>query len=162
MTDTAHTQRIVMLQTLGNAPARLAGVVEQMPAGAEDSRGAPDEWTARETVTHLAAAEAPFLARLRRILAEDNPRVPYFGPDAARPDNSQLLDAALAAYRAEREKLLAFLSELAPEAWERRAVHETLGPTTLSLQVQNIISHDLEHLGQLHKTTLTWNETAHA
>ncbi len=150
MTDAAPTQRIVMLQTLGNAAARLAGALEALGAEGCDWQAAPGEWSARETITHLAAAEPPFLKRLQRIAVEDNPFLPYFGPDVARPDSGQPLPAALAGFRAERDSLLAFLSGLPPEAWDRPAVHETIGPTTLALQVQNIINHDLEHLAQLH------------
>jgi hypothetical protein len=73
----------------------------------------------------------------------------------ARPDSGQPLPAALSDFRAGRERLLAFLSGLAPEAWDRPAVHETLGATTLALQVQNIINHDLEHLVQLHQLPLS-------
>jgi uncharacterized damage-inducible protein DinB len=156
MTDAARqnvapTQRIVMLQTLGNAASRLAGELEALGADGADWHPAPDEWSARETVTHLAAAEPHFLQRLQRIAAEDNPFLPYFGPDVARPDAGLLLPAALEQFRAGRERLLAFLAGLPPEAWDRLAVHETMGLTNLALQVQNIINHDLEHLAQLHQ-----------
>ncbi len=151
MTDAAPTQRIVMLQTLGNAAARLTGELEALGADGADWHPTPGEWSARETVTHLAAAEPPFLQRLQRIAAEDNPFLPYFGPDVARPDSGLPLPEALEQFRAGRERLLAFISGLPPTAWDRPAVHETLGPTTLALQVQNIINHDLEHLAQLHQ-----------
>ena len=150
MTDAAPTQRIVMLQTLGNAAARLAGELDALGAEGAEWQAAPGEWSARETVTHLAAGEPHFLQRLQRIAAEDNPFLPYFGPDVARPDSGQTLPAALADFRAGRDGLLAFLSSLPPAAWDRAAVHETMGATTLALQVQNIINHDLEHLAQLH------------
>ncbi len=155
MTDAAPTQRIVMLQTLGNAAARLAAELEALGADVAEQPAAPGEWSARETVTHLAASEPHFLARLQRITAEDNPFLPYFGPDVARPDSGQPLPAALSDFGAGRERLLAFLSGLPPEAWDRPAVHETLGATTLALQVQNIINHDLEHLVQLHQLPLS-------
>ena len=111
-------------------------------------------------VTHLAAAEAPFLQRLQRVAREDNPWLPYFGPDVARPDGDASLPEALAGFQAGRERLLAFLSELAPEDWERQAVHETLGPTNMALQVQNLINHDREHLAEVHKLTGLWGERA--
>ena len=154
MADAAPTQRIVMLQTLGNAAARLAGELEALGADRFDWQAAPGEWSARETVTHLAAGEAHFLNRLQRIAAEDNPFLPYFGPDVARPDSELSWPDALESFRAERERLLAFLSSLPPEAWDKPAVHETMGPTTLALQVQNVINHDLEHLAQLHEAGL--------
>ena len=73
-----------------------------------------------------------FLQRLQRIMAEDNPFLPYFGPDVARPDSGQPPLTALADFQAARERLLVFLSALPPEAWDRSAVHETMGPTTLA------------------------------
>jgi uncharacterized damage-inducible protein DinB len=156
MTDAARqnvapTQRIVMLQSLGNAASRLAVELEALGADGADWHSAPGEWSATETVTHLAAGEPHFLKRLQRIAAEDNPFLPYFGPNMARPDSDLPSPDALENFRAERERLLAFLSNLSPEAWDRPAVHETMGPTTLALQVQNIINHDLEHLAQLHE-----------
>jgi uncharacterized damage-inducible protein DinB len=154
MTDAAPTQHIVMLQALGNAAARLAGELEAFGVEGADSQSAPGEWSATETVTHLAAGEPHFLKRLQRIAAEDNPFLPYFGPDVARPDSDLPWPDALESFRAERERLLAFLSGLAPETWDRPAVHETMGPTSLALQVQNVINHDLEHLAQLHEAVL--------
>jgi len=151
VTEAAPTQRIVMLQTLGNAAALLASELEGLGADGSDWRAQPGEWSATETITHLAAAEPHFLQRLQRIMAEDNPFLPYFGPDVARPDSGQPPLTALADFQAARERLLVFLSALPPEAWDRSAVHETMGPTTLALQVQNIINHDLEHLAQLHQ-----------
>jgi len=162
MSEPAPTQRIVMLQTLGNAAARLAGELEALGADGCDWRPLPAEWNATETITHLAAAEPPFLERLQRITLEDNPFLPYFGPEVARPDATQPVAAALAGFRAERERLLAFLSGLAPADWDRPAVHETMGPTTLALQVQNLINHDLEHLAQLHQASLLRSQIGQA
>jgi hypothetical protein len=40
-----------------------------------DARPAPQEWTAREIVHHLADSEMTSAIRLRRLLAEDNPTI---------------------------------------------------------------------------------------
>jgi uncharacterized damage-inducible protein DinB len=162
MPDVSPTQRIVMLQSLGNAAGRLANMLEVLGADGYEWQSEPGEWTARQMVAHLAAAEPPFLKRLQRIVGEDNPWLPYFGPDVARPDGGQPAPEALASFRAERDRLLGFLSGLAPEDWERPAVHETMGPTTLALQVQNVINHDLEHLAQLHESRLLRAKLFHA
>ncbi len=151
-----------MLQTLGNAVARLSAELQALGADADEWQPAPGEWSASETLTHLAAAEPPFLQRLQRITTEDNPFLPYFGPAVARPDPAQPVPAALAGFRAGRDRLLAFLSALAPDDWDRPAVHETLGATTLALQVQNIINHDLEHLAQLHQAGQLRSKDGHA
>lgn len=143
------TPPALLLPALAGLPARLAAELAGLDAAAAARRPAPGEWSATETVTHLAAGEAPFLARLRRIVTDDNPFLPYFGPDVARPDASQSLSAALTHFGVARARLVDFLAGLPAEAWDRPAVHETPGATTLARQAQNIIEHDQEHLAQL-------------
>jgi hypothetical protein len=111
-----------------------------------------------QVVAHLAAGEAPFLSRLRRLAAEDKPFLPYFGPDVARPEADEPMPALLEKFRAERETALRFLTTLGTDDWERPGVHETMGPTTLALQVQNIANHDAEHLSELHALRAAWEQ----
>jgi uncharacterized damage-inducible protein DinB len=150
-----------MLQTLQTAPARAAEITATLEVAAHDWRPSPNAWTCRETLAHLAAADPPFEARLARILVEDNPWLPYFGPEVARPEPHHLpLVELIGRFRAQRDQLLKFLSAVAPEAWGRPAVHETLGPTTLAQQVQNVINHDADHLGQLQALRRAWEKRA--
>jgi hypothetical protein len=52
----------------------------------------------------------------------------------------------------ERERTLAFLAALPPQAWERPARHYIFGPTTL-LEMANFVSqHDRMHIAQLCQT----------
>ncbi|MEP7357200.1 MAG: DinB family protein [Anaerolineales bacterium] len=162
MSDTTPTPRIVMLQSLGSAAPRLAALLEGLPAAAADWQAGPDQWSARQVVTHLAAAEAPFLERLRRVATEGKPWLPYFGPEVARPNSAASLAEALAGFQGGRERLLAFLADLALEDWERPAVHETMGATNMALQVQNLINHDREHLAEVQRVAQLWAEQAHA
>ncbi len=156
---TSPTRYIVMLQALQTAPTRAAEVAEALGVAAHDWRPSPEGWTCRETIAHLAAADPPFEARLARIAAEDNPWLPYFGPEVARPEpHATPLSALIAQLRAQRDHLLKFISELAPEVWERPAVHETMGPTTFAQQIQNVINHDAEHLGQLEDVRRAWEK----
>ena len=150
-----------MLQSLGSAAPRLAGLLESLPPAATDWHAGPEQWSPRQVVTHLAAAEAPFLERLQCVAREDNPWLPYFGPDAARPDGAAGLPEALANFQAGRDRLLAFLADLPLEDWDRPAVHETMGETNMALQVQNLINHDREHLAEVQRMTEVWAETAH-
>ena len=163
MTDAAPTltRYIVMLQTLRNAPGRMAEIVEALSGAGGDWRPRPEAWTSRQLIAHLAAADPLFEKRLARIVAEDNPWLPYFGPDTARPEADALLPELASRFRTQRDHLLKFLSALPPEAWERSAVHETMGPTTFAQQVQNIISHDTDHFGQLHDLRRAWESQAH-
>jgi uncharacterized damage-inducible protein DinB len=156
----APTRFIVMLQALNHAPARAAELTASLSDEAHHWQPGLEEWTMQQLVAHLAAAEAPFLKRLARIVEEDHPWLAYFGPDVARPDSTEALPTLLSRFRAARDELLRFLSSLPPEAWERPATHETMGPTTLALQVQNIISHDADHLEQLYDLRRAWENQA--
>ena len=154
--DQAPTRHIVTLQALRGAPTRAAEMLAALPEEAYHWQPSSQAWCMRQIVAHLAAGDSPFLARLQRMLSEHNPFLPYFGPDVARPDSPEPMPALLASFRAERDRVLRFLSELAPDDWERPGVHETMGPTTLALQVQNIAHHDAEHLGELHALGQAW------
>ena len=151
----APTQHIVLLQALRNAPDRIAEVM----AGVDDAwQPGPEAWSAREAVSHLAACDPLFLQRFKRILELDNPLLPRFGPDVAAPRSDIPITESLNDLRQSRATLIEFLSALPPEEWERPAIHETLGPSTLALQVQNMLNHDAEHLGQLMELRQAWHE----
>lgn len=149
------TQHIILLQALRNTPERLA---EACTAMDEEWRPESEIWSARETVSHLAACDTPFQQRFNRILEFDNPLLPYFGPEVAQPRRDIPVAESVAQLRQSRAALTRFLSALPPEMWERPAVHETLGPTTLALQVQNMVNHDADHLGQLMELRQAWDE----
>ncbi len=154
------TRRIVLLQSLGAAPAQAADALAALPDEAHAWQPGPDEWSAHNVLAHLAAAEPPMLRRMIRIRDESNPFLPYFGPETAKPDSAEPLPQILERYRAERDRLLALLAELPLAAWDRPAVHQTLGPTTLTGQVQNIVRHDSEHLGYLRGLCQRWEARA--
>jgi uncharacterized damage-inducible protein DinB len=159
--ETTATRHIVWLQALKASPERAAALLAPLPIAAHTWRPAPDEWSLLQLVSHLAAAEPPFLGRMQRIVAEDHPWLPYFGPDVARPSEAGTLPAFAEAYRAERERLLAFLAALPLAAWDRPATHETMGETTFVGQIQNIAHHDAEHLDQLHALCQAWDNQGH-
>ena len=48
-----------------------------------------------------------------------------------------------------RELALAFLAGLEQRDWGRKLVHETIGPTRLRDQVQELVAHDNLHLEQI-------------
>ncbi|MBL8058418.1 MAG: DinB family protein [Anaerolineales bacterium] len=150
------TRHIVLLQALHAAPERAAALTAGLPPAGLDWRPEPAAWNCRETLAHLAAAEPPFYQRLQSILAADNPWLPRFGPETARPETAEALPALLAQFEAGRRQLLRFLSELPAADWDRPAVHETMGPTTLLAQVQNIVNHDADHLSQLESVCQRW------
>lgn len=149
------TQHIILLQALRFLPDRVAEIVTALD---EEWRPTPETWSGRETVSHLAACDPLFHNRFNRILEFDNPLLPYFGPEVAQPRRDLPIADSLFQLREARTALVLFLSALAPDTWARPAVHATLGPSTLALQVQNMVNHDAEHVGQLMALRHAWEE----
>jgi hypothetical protein len=151
-------QQFGLLQTLRATPGRVAELLAGFPAEARHWSPLPEDWTAPQVVTHLAAADALFEQRFRRILGERNPTVAYFDAEQAPPDGNARPADALVRFAASRQSLLDLLSPLPPAAWDRPAVHSRSGPTTLGRQVLAVAEHDREHLAQLAALRTAWDQ----
>ena len=143
------SRRSVLIESLEATPRDLARLLRPIDAAAAQWRAAPDEWCIADVVAHLSYCEAPYLARLRRVVEQDNPFEPSLLPDESAHDLSLPLADLLAAFVARRVETVAFLTGLEQRDWGRPLVHETVGPTKLRDQVQELVAHDNLHLGQV-------------
>lgn len=143
------TRRTDLLEALASTPADVTRLVRSLDEATAVWRVAPDEWSCRDVVNHLRYVEPLYLARLRRVLAEDEPSVPYIHPDTL-PDDPALTIAALAEdFRLARAETLALLRDLRPGQWQRAAIHERKGRQTLRYLVDDLVAHDIDHSHQL-------------
>jgi hypothetical protein len=143
------SRRSVLIEALEATPRDLARMLRRVDAADALRRPAPEDWCIADVVAHLGAIEASYLARLRRIVEQDNPFEPYLHPDASAHDLSHPLADLVAAFVARRAETVAFLAGLDQRDWGRKLVHETIGPTRLRDQVQELVSHDNTHLEQI-------------
>jgi uncharacterized damage-inducible protein DinB len=142
------TKRTILLEALASTPADVARLVRGLDETAAVWR-ADGGWSCRDVVAHLAHIEPLYLARLRRVVAEDEPTVAALLPDKAAHDRDlPVLDLAQSFDKA-RCLLHDWLCELSPADWQRPAIHETNGRTTLRFLVQDLVAHDIEHTAQL-------------
>jgi uncharacterized damage-inducible protein DinB len=112
-------------------------------------RPTPDEWSIADVLHHLITIESLYLARLQKIVGEERPFLPYIHPETRpQPDPTPLAEL-LHTFSTARSQTLAYLQSLNAGAWQRNAVHETLGPTRLRTMVQLLVDHDTEHLNQI-------------
>jgi hypothetical protein len=134
---------------------RLAALVAGLDAARLATRPAPDRWSMKEVLAHLAAVERDlFVPRLRRMLAEDWPQFESFDPDAwARERDRRLGDARqdLAAFQAARAELGALLRGLGPGDLERVAGSRAFGMVTVHEYLTHVAEHDTEHLEELER-----------
>jgi hypothetical protein len=143
------SRRSVLIESLEATPRDLARLLRPIGAAAAQWRPAPDEWCIADVVAHLGYCESPYLARLRRVAEQENPFEPALHPNQSAHGLDRPLADLLAEFVARRADTVAFLAGLEQRDWGRPLVHETIGPTKLRDQVQELVAHDNLHLGQV-------------
>jgi hypothetical protein len=133
--------------------AEMVAVSITGAAGSElDYVPEPGKWSIRQIVAHLADAEMVAGARLRRIIAEDNPRIEAFDQNAwvANLDyNRRKTSQALETFRRIRGESYELLKDLPPQAFEREGQHSERGPISLKFLLQLIAEHAENHAAQI-------------
>jgi hypothetical protein len=115
-----------------------------------NAKPAPNKWSPREILAHLADTEITFAFRYRQALAEDSHIIQPFDQDRwAESYGAYTAEQALALFSAIREWNLALLRSLAPEQLARKVTHPERGTMTVKTIVETAAGHDLNHLKQL-------------
>jgi hypothetical protein len=136
----------------------LPNEVEDLLKGFDEEtmrwRPRPNKWSIKEIVCHLRDMERlAYLARYRRMLAEENPMMPNVDQDRLARDYdyiNQNWRAALEEFKRLRSETIQTLQTAPIEAWLRGGVHETDGPMTVEqLVIRQIKGNDLNHLVQM-------------
>lgn len=109
-------------------------------------------WTVTEVLCHLRDFEYIFWKRVRLMVEEDHPHLPFPDPDAlARENDYSAQDAydVLNDLRAYRQDFIAYLKGLDDGAWQRAGIHPTRGDFTCQDQLFLTTHHDMMHLEQI-------------
>jgi uncharacterized damage-inducible protein DinB len=143
------SKRIILLQALAATPVDLHRMLKNGSDAAAHHRPSPDQWSTAHVLNHLLDVEERYLTRLQRVVQVENPSLPYIHPDENGYDPTQPLPDLITQFEQARTATLLFLKELPPGAWQRPAVHQTLGPTQFRYLVQMLVDHDTQHLNQI-------------
>ncbi|MGE5648044.1 MAG: DinB family protein [Acidobacteriota bacterium] len=154
-----------LLERYRRGPELIATVMTGA-AGAElDFKSAPDKWTVREIVAHLADSEIVAADRFRRIVAEENPTLIGYDQNAwtanlnyARRKSSESVDL----FRRLRADSYELLKDLPPEAFERRGNHSERGAITLRQFVQTMAEHAEAHAHQIRRARESYKQARQA
>ena len=137
------------MRVLPETPKRL----HELTATLKDrinTKPAPDKWSPREILTHLADTELTFAFRYRQALADDNHVIQPFDQDRwAKSYGAYAAEQALALFSTVREWNLALLRTLTPEQLAKKVTHPERGTMTLNTIIETAAGHDLNHLRQL-------------
>jgi hypothetical protein len=145
-------RRQEIVKTLRATPVVRRALV----AGVEDARlrrrPAPREWAIIEVVGHLADTEERALARVRRMLAEQDPVLEPFDQEALAEQRRYLdfdLQQELARLEQLRRQHLAVLEGLDGLGWERTGRHGEHGELTVELYETHVAAEEVDHLAQI-------------
>ena len=116
-----------------------------------DARPAPNRWTAREIVHHLADSEMTSAIRLRRLLAEDHPQIQGYDQEefARRLHYERPHQASLEAFRYARTTTAELLECLQPADWLREGTHSESGRYTVETWLRIYAEHAHKHARQI-------------
>ena len=133
--------------------AAVAAVAALGP-DAIDRRPAPDEWSARQVVHHLADSETMSATRIRRLIADDEP-VLIQGYDepvwATRLHYDRPIEGSLALLRAVRAATADLLDRMTEAAWARTGTHSESGSYSAEDWLEIYASHCHEHADQIRR-----------
>lgn len=142
------------LKILAGTPARLKAALKGVSKRLLLWTPGPGKWSMLEIVAHMRDMERDaYLARYRRILAEDNPTLPDLDGDViALGDEyrSLKLSDLVRDFARLRKECLKLLKSVKSAQWERIGTHETAGPLAMTdLLRRQAIGNDEAHLGQI-------------
>jgi len=142
------------LSMLAAAPRRLEKLAAAIGPNRATRKPAPDKWSAKEIICHLADCELTYGFRYRKIISEPNPVLVPFDQEAWAKNlqyQSQQLKPALATFAALRAGHVSLLRSLPPESWEKAGQHPEYGALTLGQIVIHLVQHDLNHIAQVER-----------
>lgn len=133
----------------------LEGIVAACPRDDLDRAPRPGEWSVRETLRHLVAAEELLFTRIPRLLEEDDPELvataAWVLPPSDEAAGSSDLSAPelLGRLRSMRATTVARLRTIPGAAWQRPGRHPEWGAVTVTSQAGYFARHLWSHLAQV-------------
>jgi hypothetical protein len=144
-----HRAQLVSRYRLG--AVALVDTLARLPEDYMDRSPAAGGWTPRMIAHHVADAELTGGVRLRRLLAEETPRIESYDQEvySGRLHYERPLAASKALIAAVTESNAELLESLSEEEWTRAGVHEESGTYTLETWLGIYAEHSHAHAEQV-------------
>ena len=143
--------RSALLAKYKEGAGLVAKAVEGLTDADLDRRPAPDEWTAREVVHHLADAETRAAIRLRQLLAEDDPTIQGYDEEryARTLHYDRPIDTSVALVLAVRSTTAELLERLSDADFARSGTHTESGAYSVDDWLRIYVAHCEDHAEQI-------------
>lgn len=130
-------------------PQQLRQAIAGLTPEQLDATPVPGKWSTRQVVCHIADFEPVYADRIKRVIAENEPKLFGGDPDvfAARLAYAQRdIEEELQLIEAVRRHVARILKTLPPAKFERRGHHSVDGPVTLATLLERITNHIPHHV----------------
>ena len=136
-------------EVIDETAGRLKFLIERLGSHVERAP-APGKWNARQIVCHLADCEIVFAFRLRQALTQDHHVIQPFDQDlwASQYDGCDT-HTALNVFAAVRDWNVRLIRAMSADDLTKKVTHPERGEMTVSVVVETMAGHDLNHLGQI-------------
>ena len=140
------------MDVLKRTPAALEKAIRGLTGKQLSKREAPNKWSIRHVVRHLADSDIVWAWRLRMVLAHDRPPLTGYDQDlwAERLgyDGADVKES-LSEFAAVRKSNLRLVNGASAEALKRVGVHAERGDESIEHTIRLYAGHDLLHLRQI-------------
>lgn len=124
-----------------------------------DFKPAPDKWSIREIILHLADSEAVGYTRCRKIIAEPSTNINSYDQDIWAEElkyKEQDLDLALELFAQLRISTFKLLEKIPEEKWNNYMIHPERGKVTLDEWLAIYSNHVDVHINQMNRNFIEW------
>jgi len=145
-------QRRQFIDTIAEAPARLASAVVGLSPAQLDTPYRPGGWTVRQVVHHVPDSHVNAYVRFKLALTENEPTIkPYDEARWAELGDVKItpIETSLALLENLHRRWVLLLRSLAPADWARRFKHPDLGTLKLDDQIQLYAWHGRHHVAHI-------------
>ena len=153
------SERDALIRRYAEGPARLKAALATVPAEALKWRPEPKEWSAHEIICHCADSETNAYARIRYVIAEQEPTIQGYDQDRwalAFDYHASPLEPALAVVEAVRANTVPLIRRLPAAAWSRSARHTESGAYGAEHWLTIYADHLEGHAAQIEGNVKKW------
>lgn len=143
------SKRIVLLQALASTPKDLSRILRDVDLITAQQRPLSVAWSINDVLSHLRDVDIQSLARMQRVVQEEQPLIRTIHPDETSHDIVIPPEELLLQFEQARADTITYLQNLGAGQWQRRAVFDSGEDTTIRTLAQILIEHDTQHLNQL-------------
>lgn len=143
------SERAALITTYREGHAAVVEALDGITDEELDQSGA-DDWTPRQVVHHLGDAEMIGAERIRRLLAESDPKIQAYDEKAfAHLAMRRPIEPSLMALQAARESTVQLLERMTEDDWDRAGTHDEHGRYTPEDWLRIYAAHAHDHAKQI-------------